>query len=113
VPLLSVLCRSERADAKRKRRQQTVPEKAVWGMRLIARRFPRQPLMIAGDGAFASLEVFRTLKDRVVCGARWRIGARVFNPPPPRKKERMKLGNRARRDPIEGREASLSREPLT
>jgi hypothetical protein len=37
LPFLTVLCRSERADARRGRRHQTVPEKAAWGTRLIAR----------------------------------------------------------------------------
>jgi hypothetical protein len=31
LPFLTVLCRSERANAKRRRRHQTVPEKAAWG----------------------------------------------------------------------------------
>ncbi len=86
LPFLTVLCRSERADAKRRRRHQTVPEKAIWGMRLIARWFPRRLLVMVGDGAFASLAVFRSLKDRAVCVARCRMDARFFNPPPARKK---------------------------
>jgi DDE superfamily endonuclease len=86
LPFLTVLCPSERANAKRKRRHQTVPEKAMWGMRLIARWFPDRLLVMVGDGAFASLAVFRTLKDRTVCVARCRMDARFFNPPPVRKK---------------------------
>src|ERR1700750_1655898 len=86
LPFLTVLCPSERANAKRKRRHQTVPEKAFWGMRLIARWFPHRRLVMVGDGAFASLEIFRTLKDRAVCVARCRMDARFFNPPPARKK---------------------------
>jgi hypothetical protein len=39
---------------------QTVPEKAVWGMRLIARWCPGRRLVMVGDGAFASLELFCT-----------------------------------------------------
>jgi hypothetical protein len=85
LPFLTVLCPSERADAKRQRRHQTVPEKAMWGMRLIARWFPHRLLVMVGDGAFASLAVFRTLKDRAVCVARCRMDARFFNPPPARK----------------------------
>src|ERR1700712_4569775 len=55
-------------------------------MRLIARWLPGRLLVMVGDGAFASLAVFRRLKDRAVCVARWRMDARFFNPPPPRKK---------------------------
>jgi hypothetical protein len=86
LPFLTVLCPSERANAKRKRRHQTLPEKAIWGMRLMARWLPGRLLVMVGDGAFASLEVFRRLKDRAVCVARCRMDARFFNPPPPRKK---------------------------
>src|ERR1700712_1187807 len=41
---------------------------------------------MVGDGPFASLAVFRRLKDRAVCVVRWRMDARFFTPPPPRKK---------------------------
>jgi DDE superfamily endonuclease len=85
LPFLTVLCPAERANAKRQRRHQTVPEKATWGMRLIARWLPHRRLVMVGDGAFASPTVFQTLKDRVVCVARCRMDARFFNPPPPRK----------------------------
>jgi hypothetical protein len=84
LPFLTVLCPSERADAKRQRRHQTVPEKAIWGMRLIARWLPHRRLVMIGDGAFASLAVLRTLTDRAVCVARCRMDARFFNPPLPR-----------------------------
>src|SRR4051794_30609553 len=86
LPFLTVLCPSERANAKRKRRHQTLPEKAIGGMRLMARWLPGRLLVMVGDGAFASLEVFRRLKDRAVCVARCRMDARFFNPPPPRKR---------------------------
>lgn len=85
LPFLTLLCPSERADAKRQRPHQTVPEKAMSGLRLIARWFPDRRLVMVGDGAFASLTVFQTLKDRVACVARCRMDARFFNPPPPRK----------------------------
>lgn len=88
LPFLTILCRSERADAKRQRRHQTVPEKAAWGMRLIARWCPERPLVMVGDGAYASLDVFWRLRDRVVCVARCRMDARFFNPPPPARRGR-------------------------
>ena len=85
LPFLTVLCRSERANAKRRRRHQTVPETAAWAMRLIARWFPHRRLVMVGDGAFASLELFRTLRCHALCVARCRMDARFFNPPPVRK----------------------------
>ena len=80
LPFLTVLCRSERANAKRRRRHQTVPEKAAWGMRLIARWLPHRRLVMVGDGAFASLAVFRTLKDRAVCVAGYGDGGPGYIP---------------------------------
>src|SRR3954464_15286840 len=85
LPFLTLLCPSERADAKRQRPHRTAPEQAMSGLRLIARWLPHQRLVMVGDGAFASLTVFQTLKDRVACVARCRLDARFFNPPPPRK----------------------------
>jgi hypothetical protein len=85
LPFLTVLCPSERANAKRQRRHRTVPETAMWGMRLMARWLPHRRLGMVGDGAFASLAVFRTLKERAVCGARCWMDARFFNPAPTRK----------------------------
>ena len=85
LPFLTVLCRSQRADAKRQRPHRTVPEKAAWGMRLIARWFPHRRVVMVGDGAFASLALFQRLRDEAVCIARCRMDARFFNPPPLRK----------------------------
>ena len=85
LPFLTLLCRSERANAERKRRHQTALEKTVWGMRLIARWFAHRPVVMVGDGAFASLGVFQALRGRAVCVTRCRMDTRLFNPPPPRK----------------------------
>src|SRR5947209_15759767 len=79
------LAAPEPVDARRKRRHQTLPEKATWAMRLLARWCPGRCLVIVADGAYASLDLFWTLRERVVCVARCRLDARFFNPPPPRK----------------------------
>src|SRR3954447_1959279 len=86
LPFLTLLSRSEQVDARRKRRHQTLPEKATWAMRLVARWCPGRCLVMVGDGAYASLDVFWTLRDHAVCVARCRMDARFFNPPPARKK---------------------------
>jgi hypothetical protein len=82
LPFLTVLCCSERANAERQRPHRTVPQNAVWGMRLIARWLPNRRLVLVGDGAFASLAVFQRLRDEAVCVARCRMDARFFNHPP-------------------------------
>src|SRR3954453_10209969 len=76
LPFLTVLSPAERANTRSQARPQTVPEKAMWVMRLMARWLPLRRLVMVGDGAFASLAVFRTLKDRAVCVARCRMDAR-------------------------------------
>jgi hypothetical protein len=86
LPFLTILSRSEQTDARRKRRHQTLPEKATWAMRLIARWCPGRRLVMVADGGYASLDVFWALRERAVCVARCRIDARFFNPPPPRRK---------------------------
>jgi DDE superfamily endonuclease len=85
LPFLTILSRSEQVDAKRQRRHQTLPEKATWAMRLVARWCPGRCLVMVADGAYASLDLFWTLRERVLCVARGRMDARFFNPPPPRK----------------------------
>jgi len=59
---------------------------AAEGMRLVARWCPGRRLVMVADGAYASLDVFWTLRERAVCVARCRMDARFFNPPPPRRK---------------------------
>lgn len=86
LPFLTMLSRAEKADIARKRRHQTVPEKAGWGMRLIGRWLPDRLLVMVGDGAFASLNIFGMLPPGAVCVARCRMDARFFNPPPDREK---------------------------
>src|SRR6185312_3578514 len=54
LPFLPLLSRSEQVDARRKRRHQTLPEKATWAMRLVARWCPGRRLVMVGDGAYAS-----------------------------------------------------------
>ena len=88
LPFLTILSRSEQVDTRRQRRHQTLPEKAAWAMRLVARWCPGRRLVMVADGAYASLDVFWALRERAVCVARCRLDARFFNPPPPRKKGR-------------------------
>src|SRR3954467_6059978 len=88
LPFLTILSCSEQADVKRKRRHPTLPEKASWAMRLVARWWPGRRLVMVGDGAYASLDVFWTLREHVVCAGRCRMDARFFNPPPREKGQR-------------------------
>src|SRR3954447_16551492 len=59
---------------------------AAEGMRLVGGGWPGRCLVMVADGAYAGLEVFWALRERVVCVARCRMDARFFTPPPPRRK---------------------------
>ena len=69
LPFLTILSRSEQVDTRRQRRHQTLPEKAAWAMRLVARWCPGRRLVMVADGAYASLDVFWALRERAVCVA--------------------------------------------
>ena len=58
LPFLTILSRSEQVDARRQRRHQTLPEKATWALRLVARWCPGRRLVVVADGAYASLDLF-------------------------------------------------------
>ena len=57
LPCLMVLCPSQRYDAKRGRRHQTLTERARQLIRLITRGLPDRPLIFVGDSSFAALEL--------------------------------------------------------
>src|SRR3954453_17635627 len=79
LPFLTILSRSEQVDARRKRRHQTLPEKAIWAMRLVARWCPGRCLVMVADGAYARVygqsqpSLARKLSRRMlrIAQARW------------------------------------------
>src|SRR3954453_4567496 len=79
LPFLTILSRSEQVDVRRQRRHQTLPEKAIWAMRLVARWCPGRCLVMVADGAYARVygqsqpSLARKLSRRMlrIAQARW------------------------------------------
>lgn len=99
LPFLTLLCPSERADAAAGRPHRPLPEQAIRGLRLISRWMRRRLFVMVGDGGFACQKLFQSLPGKVVCVARGRMDARLFDPPPPRE-----MGKRGRPRVIGGRQ---------
>jgi hypothetical protein len=87
LPVLTVLCPSERFDAQRGRRHQTVTERAWQMIQLVVRWVPGREAVLVADSGCAALElldkVARLPRTRVM--TRRRLDAALYDPPPPRK----------------------------
>jgi DDE superfamily endonuclease len=86
VPLLTVLCPSERFYAQRGRRHHTVLERASQSIRLVRRWLPDRELVFVADSSFAALEWLALVArlPRVSVITRLRLDAALSDPPPHR-----------------------------
>src|SRR5919109_144472 len=86
LPLLTVLCPSERFYAQRGRRHPTVLERAWQSIRLVRRWWPHRELVFVADSSFAALAWLALVArlPRVSVLTRLRLDAALYEPPPPR-----------------------------
>ena len=86
LPFLTVLCPSERFYAQRRRRHQTLTERAWQMIRLVVRWLPGQEIAFVTDSSFAALELLDKVKTgpRASLITRLRLDAALDDPPPPR-----------------------------
>ena len=86
LPFLTVLCPSERFYAQRRRRHQTLTERAWQMIRLVVRWLPGQEIAFVTDSSFAALELLDKVKTvpRASLITRLRLDAALYDPPPPR-----------------------------
>jgi hypothetical protein len=86
LPFLTVLCPSERFYAQRRRRHQTLTERAWQMIRLVVRWLPGQEIAFVTDSSFAALELLDKVKtvSRASLITRLRLDAALYDPPPPR-----------------------------
>jgi len=86
LPLLTVLCPSERFYAQRGRRHQPLTARAWQMIRLIVRWLPGREIVCVADSSFAVLELLDNVK--TLPGAsvitRLRLDAALYDPPPQR-----------------------------
>jgi hypothetical protein len=86
LPLLTVLCPSERFDAQRGRRHQTGLARARQIIRIGRRWLPGRAVGCVADSSVAALEWLALVAQlpRVRVSTRLRLEAALYDPPPPR-----------------------------
>src|SRR5262249_12601030 len=101
LPLLTVLCPSERFYEQRGRRHQSLTERAWQMIRLLGRWVPEREIVCVADSSFAVLELLDKVKTlpRASIITRLRLDAALYDPPPhraPRTKGRPRLKGKRR-----------------
>jgi hypothetical protein len=86
LPFLTVLCPSERFYAGRKRKHQTMIERAWQMIQLVARWLPDRSVVFVADSSFAVLDLLSKLGDltNISLITRLRMDAELWDPAPPR-----------------------------
>jgi len=86
LPFMTVLCPSERFYEQRRRRHQTLPERAWQMIRLVVRWLPNRAVVFAADSSYAALELLDQVKmlPRASLITRLRLDAALYDPTPPR-----------------------------
>lgn len=87
LPFLSVRCPSERFYQERKRRHQTLVERAWQIIQLLARWLPTRPLIFVADSSFAVLDLLNKVRGLPNASliTRLRLDAALYEVAPPRK----------------------------
>lgn len=87
LPFLTVLCPSERFYQERKRRHQTLVERAWQIIQLLSRWLPTRPLIFVADSSFAVLDLLKKVSGLPNASliTRLRLDAALYDAAPPRK----------------------------
>ena len=89
LPFLTVLAPSERYARERRRRHKTLTDWAHQALLQIARWLPERRIIAVADSSFAAIALLRAVCERVCMITRLRLDARLFEPPPPRRRGTM------------------------
>lgn len=85
LPFLTVLCPSERYNAKYRKRHKKL---TVWARQMVCqlrRWLPSRRLVVVGDSSFAAIELLAATSDCATMVTRLRLDAALYRPAPPRK----------------------------
>ncbi len=85
LPVLTVLCPSERFAQQSGRRHKTPLDWARQMVLQLRRWLPDREIIVVGDNTYAALEWLGAVREHVVAITRLRLDARLYEPPPPRK----------------------------
>jgi hypothetical protein len=89
LPFLTVLAPSERYARERRRRHKTLTDWAHQALLQIARWLPERRIIAVADSSFAAIALLSAVCERVCMITRLRLDARLFEPPPPRRRGTM------------------------
>ena len=89
LPFLTVLAPSERYARERRRRHKTLTDWAHQALLQIARWLPERRIIAVADSSFAAIALLSAVCERVCMITRLRLDARLFDPPPPRRRGTM------------------------
>jgi hypothetical protein len=84
LPVLTLLCPSERYDQKRERRHKVLTDWARQGLLQLCRWLPDRDVVFVGDSSFAVHALAAALPARATLITRLRLDASLFAPPEPR-----------------------------
>lgn len=82
LPFMSVLCPSERYYQNQGRVHQTLLERAIKMLHLLAKWLPDRPLVVVADSSFAALAFLDAVRGHVTMITRLRIDAALYEPAP-------------------------------
>jgi hypothetical protein len=85
LPVLTALAPSERYNQERGRRHKRLTDWARQLLRQLRRWLPGRPLIMVADATFAALDLLAALAPDLTCITRFRLDARLYAPPPPRR----------------------------
>lgn len=100
LPFLTVLCPSERFYESRKRKHQTMIDRAWQMIQMVGRWLPNRAVVFVADGSFAVLDLLSKIRDlpNISLITRLRMDAELWDPAPPRQpkvgRPRVKGGRR-------------------
>lgn len=85
LPVLTVLCPSERYARSHSRRHKTPLDWARQCVLQLRRWLPEREIVIVGDNTYAALEWLGAVREHVTAVTRLRLDARLYAPAPPRR----------------------------
>jgi len=86
LPFLTLLATSAGYAAKKNKRHKTLTDRTRQGLLQVARWLPDRKIIVVGDAAFAVIALLDAIRRRVCMVTRLRLDARLFDPPPPRRR---------------------------
>jgi len=94
LPILTVLCPSERYDEERGIRHRKLTDRARQAILLIKRWLPKSRLVFVGDSSYAALDLLSAVKDRVTVVSRLRLDAALYRKARARRKHQLGRGRK-------------------